>query len=143
QGAATLPAPEFADRFTLARVGAPENVRLACQIRPTGPLKVTRLVRSAEAEAPTATAPENTDDAGVKKPLCLLYIRLRDADDIARDRLPYDVMFILNEFFATAGTAIDKNFGWVDKFFGEGVLAVFGQQRGAEQGAKDAWRAAQ
>jgi adenylate cyclase len=51
-------------------------------------------------------------------------------------------MFILNEFFAAAGAAIEQNFGWVEKFFGDGLLAVFGLKRGPQHGARDALRTA-
>jgi adenylate cyclase len=142
EGASTLPQPGFAERFTLARVKAPDNARLACQIRPRASLSVTRLVRIEDGGAPIAAAAEHPDDAGVNKPLCLLYLRIRDIDGISRDRLPYDVMFILNEFFAAAGAAIDQNDGWVDKFLGDGLLAVFGQQRGYDRGCRDALQAA-
>jgi adenylate cyclase len=141
EGAASLLPPGFAERFTLARVKAPDNARLACQIRPRGALGVTRLVRVQDDGPPTAAA-ESPDDAGVTKPLCLLYVRIRDIDEISRDRLPYDVMFILNEFFSAAGAAIDQNNGWVDKFLGDGVLAVFGQQRGLDRGCNDALQVA-
>jgi adenylate cyclase len=141
EGASSLPPPGFAERFTLARVKAPDNARLACQIRPRGSLSVTRLVRIQD-EGPSAAAAQNPDDAGVTKPLCLLYLRIRDIDEISRDRLPYDVIFILNEFFAAGGAAIDQNNGWVDKFFGDGVLAVFGQQRGLDRGCNDALQVA-
>jgi adenylate cyclase len=141
ESAASLPPPGFAEGFTLARVGAPDNVRLACQVRPRSSLTITRLVRLSD-EGPPLAATAGSDDGGVHKPLCLLYLRLRDIDGISRDRLPYDVMFILNEFFAAAGAAIDQNHGWVDKFLGDGLTAVFGQQRGQELGCKDALLAA-
>lgn len=141
EGAASLPSPGFAERFTLARVKAPDNMRLACQIRPHASLSVTRLMRMQD-DGPPAAAAENPDDAGVTKPLCLLYLRIRDIDEISRDRLPYDVMFILNEFFAAAGAAIEQNYGWIDKFSGDGVLAVFGQQRGLDRGCSDALQVA-
>ena len=142
EGASTLPVPQLAERFTLARVNAPGDARLACQIRPDAPLSVTRLVQAGDDAAAMLPAPDNTDDAGEQRPLCLLYLKMRDIDVIARDRLAYDVLFILNEFFAAAGAAIEQNFGWVDKFFGDGLLAVFGQQRGPERGARDALRTA-
>jgi adenylate cyclase len=138
---ASLPPPGFAERFTLARVGAPDNARLACQIRPRGSLSVTRLVRVSD-EGPPLAAAAGADDAGVHKPLCLLHLQIRDIDGISRDQVPYDVMFILNEFFAVAGAAIDQNHGWVDKFLGDGLMAVFGQQRGQEIGCRDALLAA-
>jgi adenylate cyclase len=142
EGADTLAAPSIAERFTLARVQAPQDARLACQIRPTAALTVLRLVQAGESAGvaqPTAT---EGDEAGAQRPLCLLYLRLRDVDHIARDRLAYDLMFILNEFFAAAGAAIDQNHGSVDKFLGDGLLAVFGRERGLAQGVRDALRAA-
>src|SRR5205823_2863673 len=45
EGAAALPPPSLAERFTLARFGAPIDARLACQIRPAAPITVTRLVQ--------------------------------------------------------------------------------------------------
>jgi adenylate cyclase len=102
---------------------------------------VTRLARIQDDGPPAATA-DSPDDAGVTKPLCLLYLRIRDIDGISRDRLPYDVLFILNEFFGAAGAAIDQNYGWIDKFSGDGLVAVFGQQRGRERGCQDAVEAA-
>jgi len=137
---ASLPPPTLAERFTLARVIAPGEARLACQIRPTAPLTVVRLVQSTEEE--TSVAALVPDDVAAPRPLCLLYLQIRDIDAIARDRLAYDLLFILNEFFAAAGTAIEQNTGWVDKFAGDGLLAVFGQRHGVERGSRDALRAA-
>ena len=142
EGAATLPAPSLAERFTLARVKAPPDARLACQIRPTASLGVVRLLQAGDDAGIAQPAAADGDEAGAQRPLCLLYLRMRDIDQIAKDRLAYDLLFILNEFFAAAGAAIDQNGGWVDKFLGDGLLAVFGQQRGLAQGARDALRAA-
>ena len=142
EGAATLPAPSLAERFTLARVKAPQDARLACQIRPTASLSVIKLVQGGDDIGVAQPVTTDGDDAATQRPLCLLYLRMRDIDQIARDRLAYDLLFILNEFFAAAGAAIDQNHGWVDKFFGDGLLAVFGQQRGLAQGTRDVLRAA-
>lgn len=142
EGGAALPAPSLAERFTLARVKAPQDARLACQIRPTAALTVLRLVQVDDAAGVVQPITADGDDAATQRPLCLLYLHLRDIDHIARDRLAYDLMFILNEFFAAAGAAIDQNHGTVDRFLGDGLLAVFGQQRGLAQGTRDALRAA-
>ncbi len=142
EGAGTLPGPSLPEHFTLARVGAPQDARLACQIRPTAALSVVRLVEAGVESSIAQPVVAGDDEAGAQRPLCLLYLRMRDVEHIAKDRLAYDLLFILNEFFAAAGAAIDGNHGWVDKFFGDGLLAVFGQQRGAQQGACDALRAA-
>jgi adenylate cyclase len=86
--------------------------------------------------------PVSADDAGVRRRLCLLLVRIRDVDAIARDRQPYDLVFLLNEFFAATGQAIEDNFGRIDRFLGDGVLAVFGEQRGLDSGCRDALLAA-
>jgi adenylate cyclase len=45
-GLNSLPPPNFAEAFTLSSIAAPRNIRLACQIRPTGDLHVTRLIQT-------------------------------------------------------------------------------------------------
>jgi adenylate cyclase len=140
-GASTLAPPNFAEAFTLASIAAPRDVRLACQIRPTAPLTVTRLIHPST--TPTdVSAIDDGDSAGAEKPLAVLFLDMRDFTSLAQGRLPYDMVFILNEFFAAAGQAIDANGGWIDKFLGDGLLAIFGQFNGVEAGCKQALRAA-
>jgi adenylate cyclase len=141
EGGENLTPRNDAERTTLALFKAPDNARLACQVRPRAPLSVTRLVASKD-EPVTAAVPERADDAGVRRPLSLLHVQLREPDVIARDRLPYDLVFMLNAFFSAVGEAIESHDGRVDRFLGDGVLAVFGEQQGLEQGCKDAVNAA-
>jgi adenylate cyclase len=56
--------------------------------------------------------------------------------------LPYDLVFLVNEFFVAVGQAIESHSGRIDRFLGDGVLAVFGEQRGLDQGCRDAVDAA-
>ena len=51
-------------------------------------------------------------------------------------------MFLLNELFAAGGSAIALHEGWIDKFMGDGLLAVFGDKHGIEIGCRQALRAA-
>jgi len=48
-GEANCPAPEADEVHTLARVGAPTSVRLACQLRPRGDIAVVPLLAAAPA----------------------------------------------------------------------------------------------
>jgi adenylate cyclase len=141
EGSNTLPPPRFPEAFTLSSIAAPQNVRLACQIRPQGPLTVTRLLRPAST-GPQAADLQESDSAGVEKALAVLFLDLRDFTQWSHNRLPYDVVFILNEFFAAAGSAINTHGGWIDKFLGDGLLAIFGQRHGVEAGCRQALRAA-
>lgn len=141
EGAETLSPPKFPEAFTLGSIGAPENVRLACQIRPTRDLTVTRLLR------PVSTGPEavdldETDSNGVEKPLAVLYVNMRSYNEITAQKLPFDIVYLLNEFFAAVGNAINTQGGRVDKFIGDGLVAVFGQRLGVEAGCRQALRTA-
>jgi adenylate cyclase len=141
EGLDTLPLPTFPEAVTLASINAPANVRLACQIRPVGPLTVTRLLR------PTTTGPQDVDQpeyglGGLEKPLVVFFLDMRDFTRLAQAKLPHDVVYLLNELFAAAGSAIALHEGWIDKFLGDGLLAVFGEKRGVEIGCRQALRAA-
>lgn len=141
EGIDALPPATFPEAVTLASIGAPPNVRLACQIRPRGPLTVTRLLR------PSTTGPEAADakelgSEGIEKPLAAFVLDLRDFTRLSQKKLPHDVVFMLNEVFTAAGSAIAVHEGWIDKFIGDGLLAVFGEKHGIEVGCRQALRAA-
>jgi len=140
-GSSNLPAPTFPEIMTLDSIAAPANVRLACQIRPQQALTVTRLLRPGQT-GPQAAAVHEADAAGVEKLLAVMFLDLRSFTRLSQSRLPYDVVFILNEFFAAAGSAIHAQGGWIDKYLGDGLLAVFGQTHGVEVGCRQALRAA-
>ena len=139
-GAEWLDPPRLVEAFRLVSLGAPSNVRLACQVRPHRDLTLTRLVRPAAAEQAASTNDE--EGAGVETKLALLLVGMVEFDEITRDRIAYDVIFLLNEFFAAAGAAITLNDGWIDGFRGHQLLAVFGQKAGVEAGVGQAIRAA-
>ena len=141
EGAGSLIAPSYPEAITLASIAAPQNVRLACQVRPVSALTVTRLLRPAST-GPHAADLQELDSAGVEKSLAVMFLDLRDFTQLSQSRLAYDVVFILNEFFAAAGSAIHTHGGWIDKFLGDGLLAIFGQQHGVEAGCRQVLRAA-
>lgn len=141
EGSGSLTPPGYPEAITLASIAAPENVRLACQVRPQSGITVTRLLRPASV-GPQAAEIQELDSAGVEKPLAVMFLDLRDFTQLSQSRLAYDVVFILNEFFAAAGSAIHTHGGWIDKFLGDGLLAIFGQQHGVEAGCRHALRAA-
>lgn len=134
-----LAPPMFPESVTLGCIKAPANVRLACQIRPAADLVVTRLLPPGSA-SPLMVDVEEADSAGVEKPLVAMFVDLRGFTRLAHDRLPFDTVFILNEFFGAIGAAIVDNGGRIDKFIGDGLLAVFGQHSGVEAGCRQALR---
>ncbi|HYA28107.1 MAG TPA: adenylate/guanylate cyclase domain-containing protein [Acidobacteriota bacterium] len=141
QGLANLPPPSAGERRVLERVGAPPNVRLACQLRPTRDLTVTPLL-PANAQAAAGYA-QPSYLAGQERTIAVLFADLRTFTGIAEQKLPYDLVFLLNSYFEAVGEAIRNAGGMVDKFIGDGVMALFGVEVGPQEGCRQALAAAQ
>jgi adenylate cyclase len=135
-----LPHPQMAEAVTLGAVGAGEGVRLACQLRPAGPITVTRLVLPRSGHLDRIAEPDDAN--GIERDLAVLFLDLRGFTTLSENRLPYDVVFLLNQFFRRIGEAIAIEGGWIDKYMGDGLLAVFGRESGLAAGARSALAAA-
>ena len=134
--------PEPAERRTLESISADKSVRLACQVRPKSPLTVFRLVASEDASVPHIAASELTElDAGVERELVILFLDVRGFTRWSEGKLPYDVVFLLNEFFTSASRAVEAEGGWIDKYMGDGMMAVFGRTVAPQEAAQQALRA--
>jgi adenylate cyclase len=135
-----LPTPGEAETRTLRAVGAAPDVRLACQWRPAGKVMVLRLVQPlAGASAGTA---RGADDQGVDSEAAVLFADIRGFTALSERKLAYDIVHILNRFFAAANTAIQENGGRIDKFIGDGLMALFVDPRGIEFACRAAVAAA-
>jgi adenylate cyclase len=121
QGAAALPPPTAAE---LAMLGfADPQLRLACQLRPTASLTVTRLTHGANAGA----AEPDVEAAGIERHVAALCIQLQDHATLARTRAAYDAIFLLNEFLDAAFEAVSAHDGWMVRMTGGGIVAIFGR----------------
>ncbi len=57
-----------------------------------------------------------------------MFVDIRRSTAIVENRLPYDVVFVLNHFFdAVAGAVIEEG-GTPNQFLGDGLMAVFGRR---------------
>ncbi len=123
-GLETLPRPAADEARVLRRVGAPPNVRLACQLRPTANLDVFPLL------PPNVTSVSGfagqSQIQGREQVVAILFSDLRSFTRFSEHRLPYDVVFVLNQYFAAMGAAVEGAGGYLDKFIGDGVMALFG-----------------
>lgn len=124
EGLAHLPAPRPDEARVLRRVGADHDVRLACQIRPDHDCTVTPLL-APDATAP-APGPAEGYHQGQEREIAVLFADLRDFTALTEQKLPYDLVFLLNRYFAAMGQAVTSAGGYVDKFIGDGVMALFG-----------------
>ena len=80
--------------------------------------------------------------AGQERTIAVLFADLRSFTGIAETKLPYDLVFLLNSYFEAVGESITTAGGAVDKFIGDGVMALFGVDNGPEEGCRRALVAA-
>ena len=122
---ARLPPPSPEEQKVLARVDAPANVRLACQLRPPpGRYRVTPLLPATA--GPIEAYRRQPQAHGGERYVAILFADIRGFTSISEGKLPYDVVFLLNRYFRATGQAIEAAGGRVDKFIGDGVMAIFG-----------------
>jgi adenylate cyclase len=135
-GLGALPPPSADERRVLERIAAPPNVRLACQLRPTHDLDVYPLL------PPRGGLPADLRHAaytgGAEQELAVLFSDMRAFTRLAEQRLPYDVVFLLNQYTAAMGEAIERAGGLANQFVGDGIMALFGLDRGAPEGCRAA-----
>src|SRR5262249_56320933 len=74
--------------------------------------------------------------------IAILFADLRAFTQLSETKLPYDLVFLLNRYFAEMGHAVEAAGGRVDKFIGDGVMALFGLDSGVEAGCREALVAA-
>jgi adenylate cyclase len=141
KGAEALPAASLDEQRVLARIGAGPGVRLACQLRPLKNLSVLPLVPP-QIE-PSQLPLQSSVSGGAEREVCVLFADLRGFTSLSEQRLPYDVVFLLNRYFEAMGDAVDRAGGIANQFTGDGVMALFGVHSDAGSGARDALRAAQ
>jgi adenylate cyclase len=134
-GLAALPPPRPAEAKALARIEAPPNVRLACQTRPRESVTVTPLL-PAGADAALARRPGSPQ--GREQRIVAMFVDLRESTQLAEGRLPYDVVFVMNQFFAEMYQALRASNGYYAQFRGDGLLALYGLQSELPQACRDA-----
>jgi adenylate cyclase len=123
----------------LARIAATHGMRLACQIRPTADLSVIPLL-AADANAADGTIRGGLE--GQERPITVMFVDLRGSTTLAEGKLPYDVLYILNQFFQAMTQALDATNGHYSQFTGDGVMALYGLNGDAVLGVTNALRGA-
>jgi adenylate cyclase len=122
-----LPRNEAEQRLA-ARKGFEPDVRLACQTHITGPVCLRRLVLD-DADAAIAQAEQGLT-SGREAQLAILFSDIRDFTPFTEANLPYDVVHVLNRYFLSMGEAVLQNGGYIDKYIGDGLMALFGLSGG-------------
>lgn len=140
EGHETLPPPTETEITVLKRVAAPANVRLACQLRPTANLTISTLMPG-NLDAKRGGAVDRYH-WGVEQEATILFCDLRGFTKMSEGKLSYDVVFLLNQFLGRMAETIQDSGGFVDKFMGDGIMAIFGMETSVQESAISAIEAA-
>ncbi|RCW82309.1 adenylate/guanylate cyclase domain-containing protein [Phyllobacterium bourgognense] len=139
-GAAALPKPESTELTTLNRINADPGVRLACQLRPLNDISVVPLlVPTIEGALPVGSQQTNP---GREQEIVIFFCDIRSFTMLTEAQLPYDIVFLLNRYFAIVGQAVERAGGRLDKFIGDGAMALFGLRGSPEDACRNALKAA-
>lgn len=139
EGFDQLPAPGALELAALDRIGAAPNVRLACQTRPVNDIHITPLL------PPDLKLDQDLKEGGVsgeEREVLAMFVDLRGSTKMGEQRMPYDVLFILNRFFLEMSHALKGSHGHYAQFAGDGLMALYGLERGLKQGCIDALQGA-
>jgi adenylate cyclase len=139
-GSHHLPEPGPAEAHTLAKLGAPPGLRLACQACPRGDVTVQVLLEPKVSQAAGPGRPAmHPAEFGEERFVTVLFADVRGSTRLAENRLPYDVVFLMNELLAQMAAAIAGAKGHYSNFTGDGLMALFGlEDKGNGGGARAA-----
>jgi adenylate cyclase len=133
--AAHVPPPRRDEWLTLQRVNAPAGVRLACQLRPRGELWVEPLF----VPRPAAGA---VPSRGREQAVAVLFVDLRRWSGLAERQWPFDLVYLLERYFALVGAAVREAGGLPNQYIGDSVMALFGLDGPLDEGCRRALHAA-
>ncbi len=115
------------ERHVSEKRGFEQRIRLACQTMVKGDIVCKRLVKDEEdiALVDNETATEHAC-SGEEKKVAVFFSDLRGFTTSSEHNLPYDVIHILNKYFTRVCPHILNNRGIIDKYIGDGLMAIFG-----------------
>jgi adenylate cyclase len=123
-GTERIPPPSAGEWAVLQSCGAGPAVRLACQSRPEGDIRLVPLlppaVNAAQLRAGQLPQP------GKERFIVVLVADMRDSTRLATTRLPFDAVFIIDRFLSAIGSAVSEAGGRPNQFTGDGLIAMFG-----------------
>ena len=135
EGLDSLSPPNETERTALAKIAAPETVRLACQAQPSSDLSITPLL---PATATARTAQRAGGVGGREQQVAIMFIDLRGSTALAEHMLPFDVVYVLNHFFAEMSAALAATGGHYAQFNGDGLMALYGLDGDLDKGCRQA-----
>ena len=118
------PRNELESRLAKLR-GWDPSVRLACQTKVNGPVKLERQIKTFS-EISRLQEEMVKSGKGEEKELAILFCDMRNFTPFVEGNMAYDVVHILNRFFSALGEAILMNNGLIYQYVGDEIVGVFG-----------------
>ncbi|HEV7480481.1 MAG TPA: adenylate/guanylate cyclase domain-containing protein, partial [Roseiarcus sp.] len=120
-----LPVASAAEQAVLERVHAGPEVRLACQLRPTRDITLVPMLspHTTAVDAYRTGAPASS---GIERYVVIMFVDMRGSSRLAERRLPFDTVFIINQFLNAVSSAVLSAGGQPNQVLGDGLLALFG-----------------
>ena len=125
-----LPPPNDLEARALARIDAPKDVRLACQLKPDDRIAITPLVMANQTLASTL---HSGGVQGHEEYVVAMFVDMRGSTNLGERVLAYDVVFILNRFFTELSNALAATHGHYAQFAGDGLMALYGLDANRKQ----------
>ncbi len=137
-----LPRPSGREAFVLARVGANADpaIRLACQLRPQSDVAVIPILPP-QIGAGFVRGRQRMH-IGEERYVVSMFVDMRGSTKLSEVRLPFDIVFLINQFVEAASKGITDAGGQPNQFVGDGVLALFGLDVDRPTACRQALRAA-
>ncbi len=86
---------------------------------------------------------QHSDPPSEMRTVCVLFLDIRGFTAMTRKRSPDETVALLNDFFAEMIDVVDRHHGIINKFLGDGFLALFGAPLHDSRAAANALAAGQ
>ena len=137
--ATSVPDPNEFETRAILKNGWDKDIRLACQLRPINTITILPILNPG---SKFQSSGKQEILMGTESEIAILFVDLRNFTDLSERKLPFDVVYILNKYYEICGEAIERHSGRLDKFIGDGIMAIFDKQKFIEENSRNAIKAA-
>ncbi len=104
-----------------------DDIRLACQAKILDDVTIKRLVVD-HTDVDLVRSEGNITTQAKERSVVVMFCDVENFTGFTAERLhnPYDVIHLLNRYYKEIGEPIFSNRGYIDKYLGDGFLALFG-----------------
>ena len=137
-----LPKPNKIEQSVINRLNFDQSLRLACQLRPETDIVINPLIKLVNHDKQNLRFSNQENLSGIEKETVIMFCDLRGFTRLSDGKMPFDVVFILNKYFKLVTDAVEENKGRIDKFIGDGVMAIFDKDTTISKNCKNALKGA-